>query len=253
MAGRRLPLLRGRITSVDTYEAPQGGGGKPPAMPSLDPKAHSTALLQQLDAITQQVNARTQLARDELAKREIVAVRPAANEQLAANQLDDSKADARLVGVMTETGTVLLDVASADLGYLREKVQDFGDDSKVVAKKKKDGLTQARRPRRPGDGACFREGHRASRKHRPRAARRPRWGAASSRRASCRSRLLVRDRLSWWVPQPRAGYRQQPGADRAATSPPRLEPEARRVPGARASLLLRAAHAHAARRAAQGD
>ena len=139
MAGTRLPLLRGRITSVDTYEAPQQGSGVPPAMPSLDPKAHRSALLQQLDAITQQVSARAETARDELAKREIVAVRPAANAQLAADQLDDSKADARLVGVMPETGTVLLDVAGADLGYLREKIEAFADDSKVIAKTKKDG------------------------------------------------------------------------------------------------------------------
>lgn len=139
MADKRLPLLRGRITSVDTYEAPQGGGGTPPKMPSLDPKAHRTTLLQQLDAIAQQVNARTELARDELAKREIIAVRPAPDAQLTADQLDDAKADARLVGEMSEDGTVLLDVASADFGYLREKIEAFADDSKVIAKTHKDG------------------------------------------------------------------------------------------------------------------
>lgn len=139
MADPRLPFLRGKITSVDTYEAPQPGRGVPPAMPSLDPKAHRSSLIQQLDAITQQVKARTEHARDELATREIVAVRPAAGAQLAAEQLDDAKADARLVGVMPETGTVLLDVANADLGYLREKVEAFGDDAKVIAKTKKDG------------------------------------------------------------------------------------------------------------------
>ena len=58
MADTRLPLLRGRITSVDSYEAPQLGRGVPHAMPSLDPKAHRSSLVQQLDAITQQVNAR---------------------------------------------------------------------------------------------------------------------------------------------------------------------------------------------------
>lgn len=138
MADERLPLLRGRISSVDTYESPRGGGGTPPKMPSLDPRAHRTALVQQLDTITQQVNARAATARDELAKREIIAVRPAPDAQLTPDQLDDAKADARLVGVMTE-GTVLLDVASADLGYLREKVEAFADDSKVTAKTNKDG------------------------------------------------------------------------------------------------------------------
>lgn len=139
MASQRLPLLRGRITSVDNYEAPQPGRGSPPGMPSPDPKAHRSSLLRQLEAIAQQVGARTRNARDELATREIIAVRPAAGAQLAADQLDDTKADARLVGVMPETGTVLLDVASADLSYLREKVDAFGDDAKVIAKKKKDG------------------------------------------------------------------------------------------------------------------
>lgn len=139
MADTRLPLLRGKITSVDTYEAPRGGGGTAPRMPSLDPRAHTTALTQQLDAIAQRVKARTESARDELAKREIVAVRPAANAQLVPDQLDDARADARLVGVVPDTGTVVLDVASADLGYLREKIEAFGDDAKVIAKRKKDG------------------------------------------------------------------------------------------------------------------
>ena len=139
MADPRLPLLRGKITSAETYEAPQPGRGSPPAMPSLDPREHRTSLLQQLDTIAQQVAARADNARDELAKREIVAVRPAAGAQLAAAQLDDARADARLVGVMPETGTVVLDVASADLGYLREKIEAFGDDAQVIAKTKKDG------------------------------------------------------------------------------------------------------------------
>ncbi|WP_437713212.1 S8 family peptidase [Sorangium sp. So ce448] len=145
MADTRLPLLRGRITSVDTYEAPQGGGGVRPAMPSLDPKAHRTTLLQQLDAITQQVKARAEIARDELAKREIVAVRPAPNAQLAPDQLDDSRADARLVGAMPDSGTVLLDVANADLEYLRKKLDAFADDAKVKTKTAKDGTVTTQR------------------------------------------------------------------------------------------------------------
>lgn len=145
MADKRLPLLRGRMTSVDTYEAPQGGGGTPPTMPSLDPKAHRTTLLQQLDAITQQVNARAETTRDELAKREIVAVRPAANAQLAPDQLDNTRADARLVGVMPDTGTVVLDVANADLEYLRKKLDAFADDAKVKTKTAKDGTVTTQR------------------------------------------------------------------------------------------------------------
>jgi hypothetical protein len=145
MADTRLPLLRGKITSVDTFEAPQGGGGTPPRMPSLDPRAHITALTQQLDTIAEQVKARTENARDELAKREIVAVRPASNAQLVPDQLDDARADARLVGVMPDTGTVVLDVASADLEYLRKKLDAFADDSKVKTKTEDDGTVTTHR------------------------------------------------------------------------------------------------------------
>jgi hypothetical protein len=145
MADKRLPLLRGRITSADTYEAPQGGGGTPPALPSLNPKEHRKNLLQQLDAITLQVKARADTARDGLARREIVAVRPAANAQLTPEQLDDTKADARLVGVMPETGTVILDVANADLEYLRKKLDAFANDANVKSKTAKDGTVTTHR------------------------------------------------------------------------------------------------------------
>ncbi|WP_084609451.1 S8 family peptidase [Archangium violaceum] len=144
MAENRLPLLRGRITSVDTYQAPQQGGS-PPKIPSLDPKAHRAKLLQQLDAIGNQVQARPETVRDELASREIVAVRPAPDTELAATQLDDSRSDARLIGVVPETGTVLLDVANADLDYLRKKLDAFADDAKVEVKTHKDGTTTTHR------------------------------------------------------------------------------------------------------------
>lgn len=134
----RLPLLRWRISSVDSHEAPQRGGGSPPTMPSLDPKAHRTRLIQQLDAIGEQVQARSGTARDELASREIIAVRPAPKTQLTADQLDDSRADARLVGVIPETGTVRLDVANSDLEDLRKKLEAFADDTKVEVKTHKD-------------------------------------------------------------------------------------------------------------------
>jgi hypothetical protein len=114
-------------------------------MPSLDPAAHRAKLLKQLDAIGQQVQARSDTARDELASREIIAVRPAANTQLTADQLDDSRADARLVGVVAETGTVLLDVANSDLDYLRKKLDAFADDAKVEVKTHKDGSTTTHR------------------------------------------------------------------------------------------------------------
>lgn len=131
----RLPLLRGRVTTVDTYQAPQRPGPTP-RLPSLDPKNHSTRLLQQLDEIREAV--KTRAARDELATREIIAVRPAPGTKLAKEQLDDAT-DAWLIGVVPETGVVLLDVASAEMGYLREKLAAYADDAQVVPKTKRDG------------------------------------------------------------------------------------------------------------------
>ena len=145
MPEERLPLLRGRITAVDMYRSPQSGGGSPPELPSLDPQAHHARLLQQLDAIGQRVQSRPEDARDELATREIIAVLPAPATQLTADQLDDSRSDARLIGLVVETGTVLLDVPSADLDYLRKKIEAFADDTRVQFKEHKDGTKTSHR------------------------------------------------------------------------------------------------------------
>lgn len=138
MADSRLPLLRGRITSVDTYQAPQPGRGKPPRLPSLNPRDHGIRLLGQLDAIRARIASRSGTARDELATREIIAVHPLPGTDLTPIQLDDAQ-QAWLIGTVPETGAVLLDVASGDLGYLRKKIEAFADDEKVVAKVHKDG------------------------------------------------------------------------------------------------------------------
>ena len=139
MAEERLPLIRGRVSAVDTYEAPQRGGASP-KLPSLDPQALRARLVAQLDTIERQVQGRAETARDELATREIVAVHPSPGAKLTPEQLDDVREDARLVGVVEETGTVLLDVAKPHLGYLREKVDAFGDDARSRSKTEKDGF-----------------------------------------------------------------------------------------------------------------
>lgn len=138
MADPRLPLLRGRITAVDTYQAPQLGRGKPPRLPSLNPRDQGAKLLGQLDAIRSAIEARPGAARDELAAREIIAVQPLPGSDLTPTQLDDAQ-QAWLIGQVPETGAVLLDVASGDVGYLRKKIEAFADDSRVVAKTDKDG------------------------------------------------------------------------------------------------------------------
>lgn len=193
MAEDRLPLLRGRITSVDTYEAPQRGGGSLPQMPSLDPTAHRAKLLQQLDAIGQQVQARSDTARDELASREIIAVRPAPNTQLTADQLDDSRADARLVGVVAETGTVLLDVANSNLDYLRKKLDAFADDAKVEVKTQKDGSTTTHRDKERAVAPVDRIGLAA---------------LDDVAGAHLRAEALVPDRAYWFEVACRGGYRR---------------------------------------------
>jgi len=111
----------------------------------LDPKGHRTRLLQQLDAIEREVASRAGTARDELASREIIAVRPGAGGALTPDQLDSARADARLIGIVPETGTVLLDVANPRLYYLREKLDAFADDAKVQTKTEKDGSTSTHR------------------------------------------------------------------------------------------------------------
>jgi hypothetical protein len=138
VADTRLPLLRGRITSIDPYQAPQPGRGSPPRLPSLNPQHHSAKLLSQLDGIRATVASRPDGARDELATREIIAVHPAPGADLTPEQLDNAKG-AWLVGVLPETGAVLLDVANAEMEYLRKKVAAFGDDAQVVPKTNKDG------------------------------------------------------------------------------------------------------------------
>jgi hypothetical protein len=137
MTDDRLPLLRGRITAVDTYQAPQNPV-PPPRLPSLDPHEHSEKLLNQLDAIRSTINSRSVSARDELATREIIAIQPFHGADLTPNQLDDSK-EAWLIGEVPETGAILLDVADGDLGYLRKKIEAFADDSKVILRKCEDG------------------------------------------------------------------------------------------------------------------
>lgn len=145
MADERLPLLRGRISAIDSYQRPGRPGGPTPALPSLDPKAHRSRLLGQLDALERATKARSETARDELATREIIAVHPTVGAELTASQLDDARADARLIGIVVETGAVLLDVPGARLEYLREKLDAFADDARAKAKTEKDGSTTLHR------------------------------------------------------------------------------------------------------------
>jgi len=200
MADARLPLLRGQVTAVESYEAPQRGGssGK---LPSLDPYAHKAWLTLQLDAIEQQVQARTETERDEIATREIVAVHPSVDAKLTPEQLDDVREDARLIGVVPETGAVLLDVASSHLGYLREKVDAFADDSKVVGKTNKDG-----KPKLDETGAQILS--RASEKAVAPIGTVALASLSDVRGPRLRGEDLVADRFYWFEVACRGGYRR---------------------------------------------
>ncbi|MHB8894942.1 MAG: S8 family peptidase [Candidatus Geothermincolia bacterium] len=147
MTAERLPLLRGRISRIDTYRSPQGGGGGTHWLPSLDPAAHQARLIQQLDTIDREVQERTTAARDQLATREIIAVHPVQGAELAPEQLDDARADVRLIGTDPDTGTVLLDVANSHLDHLRKKIEAFADDSKIKRKRLDDGTEVVKRAR----------------------------------------------------------------------------------------------------------
>src|ERR1035437_5560492 len=191
MAEDRLPLLRGRISSVDNYQAPQRGGS-PPKVPSLDPRAHTDRLIQQLDALERQVKARAATERDELASREIVAVHPSPGSVLTPEQLDDARSDARLIGIVPATGTVLLDVAGAHLDHLRKKVEAFRDDTRVETKTHADGTRTTHRDNEraiaPVDSLSL-------------------AGLDDMRGPLLRAELLVADRAYWFEISCRGGYR----------------------------------------------
>jgi hypothetical protein len=119
-----LPFLRG-TTSRHQYRAVTGTRDKSP-IPNRDPAAHRSHLLGQLDALLLQ--ARTRAPRDPEATREIIAVRPLSPETpLLPEQLSDKSGDVRIVGVVPETGVVLLDAAGPELAKLREKAATFGE------------------------------------------------------------------------------------------------------------------------------
>ncbi len=191
MAEERLPLLRGHVTRVDTYQSPLGGGDNAAKFPSPEPDVHSKSLLGQLDAIGHQIKARSEGARDEFASREIVAVHPALGAELEAKPLGDTRADARLIGV-GETGTILLDVADPNMGYLRTKIDRFADDTQVKTKLNKDGSTTMRRA---SEGAVAPIGNVALAK------------LADIRGPRLRSKTLVAERLYWFEIACRGGYR----------------------------------------------
>lgn len=143
MGDERLPLLRGRISRVDTFE------GKPSPvplrLPKRDPVRHRDLLLAQLKAIKAQASGRAPGTRDPSATREVIAVRAEEAFTLKAESIGDKKTDVRVVGVSEDNGMVLLDAPSADLAALTAKIEAFGDDARVTSRTKDDGTVTTKR------------------------------------------------------------------------------------------------------------
>ncbi|WP_181197955.1 S8 family peptidase [Enhygromyxa salina] len=87
-------------------------------------------MLGQIDELARQVATRAPGERDVEAQREVVAVHPEPDHSLPAGSLADRIRDVVVVGEDPDSGTVILDAASSDLGGLRNKIRAFGDDSK---------------------------------------------------------------------------------------------------------------------------
>ncbi|MGK4008411.1 S8 family peptidase [Sorangium sp. So ce1036] len=135
----RLPLIRGRITLVETY------GRKvpvpPPQIPPRDPLQHRAALLAQLNAIAEEVQLRKPGDRDPAASRELIVIRPEPGSELPARSLADG---VHLVGADPDTGTVLLDAPGPDLPRLRQKIEAFGDDAAINIRTRNDQVLTSR-------------------------------------------------------------------------------------------------------------
>lgn len=144
MAESRFPLLRGRISGIDSYESVHGRPPQAPALPQRDPAQHRAFLLNQLAAIAQAVHARPTGLRDASATREIIAIRPAASSTLMAEQLDDPRSAVQLIGTDPITGTVLLDAPSPQLDHLRAKLNAYADDARVKTREVQGATVQQR-------------------------------------------------------------------------------------------------------------
>ncbi len=141
MADERLPFIRGRIERADSFQGPSASIPSQP-LPHRDPAAHQRELTRQLDSLEAQVRSRATNERDQTAVRELVAVHPEHGSRLQVGQLESKREDARLVGLVKDTGVVLLDVADPSMGHIRRKVDDFADDTKVTSKTKNEGTPE---------------------------------------------------------------------------------------------------------------
>jgi Subtilase family len=121
MADER-PLLRGKIERQEHFQDPRGGGGGDIALPPRDRK-YRRRIAAEMESIAAALRARK---RDPDASRLVIAAIPLDHQEaLEADRLGDKRTDARVVAVDPDTGMVILDVADADLGHLRRKLEEF--------------------------------------------------------------------------------------------------------------------------------
>lgn len=129
MPADERPLLRGRIEREEFFEATRGGDRTEIELPPRDPAKYRRRLLREIDAIGKLVASRP---RDPEASRIVIAALPRDPElDLPGDRLADKRADARFVAVDPDSGVVVLDVEDPSLRYVRRKLDEFLDDTKI--------------------------------------------------------------------------------------------------------------------------
>jgi hypothetical protein len=103
-----------------------------------DPVAHAQRLRAQLDAILERVEVRPEGQRDFEATRELIAFRPEEGSELPAQSFADKNADVRLVSEDPATRTVIVDTPSAQLTYLRGKLQRWVEEPREGKERRND-------------------------------------------------------------------------------------------------------------------
>ena len=134
MADDLQPFLRARMSDQDFFVSPQGGGDDSPPLPLPNPAQQRRRLLDMLDRLVESSVTRPDGSRVTGADREIIAVRAVPGAPLAAGGLADKREDVQVAWQDQGMGLVLLDAPSANLRYLRRKISEFGDDSRVTEK-----------------------------------------------------------------------------------------------------------------------
>ena len=125
-----FPLLRGRVLRSDPFINPSNPHTER-ELPERNPAEHRRVLLEFLDTLAEEAAARA-ASRVPQATREIIAIDPMPEYELAEKPLGDKRSDVRVVSVDETTGTAIIDAPSPELPALRRKLDEYADDRKVT-------------------------------------------------------------------------------------------------------------------------